>query len=112
MSLARLQGTVTRTIRYQYCPIPVREARCAAAVEARETPLSVTPFQLCGGPPCYAEQSEGAVCVTDARRPFSNDERVRDQWLTCMRRAREQGWAQQRTARTGGVLPGWRLPCS
>lgn len=42
-----------------------------------------------GGPALYAERNEGSVCITQAHRPYSIDERARDQWMWCMKRALE-----------------------
>ncbi|MFO1425923.1 MAG: group II truncated hemoglobin [Steroidobacteraceae bacterium] len=48
-----------------------------------------------GGPPRYAEQNKGSVCITDAHRPFPIDEAARDQWMACMRRALEETGASE-----------------
>ncbi|MFM7066828.1 MAG: group II truncated hemoglobin, partial [Gammaproteobacteria bacterium] len=43
-----------------------------------------------GGPPRYQQNTGRGICITAVHRPFPIDAEVRDQWLECMRRAREE----------------------
>ncbi|MCU0759481.1 MAG: group II truncated hemoglobin [Steroidobacteraceae bacterium] len=40
-----------------------------------------------GGPAVYAERAGGGKCMSTAHEPFAIDERVRQQWMWCMRGA-------------------------
>ncbi len=40
-----------------------------------------------GGPAIYAERTGGGACMSSVHQPFPIDDRAREQWMSCMRRA-------------------------